>query len=432
MKRGSMDVLILGHNYAPEPIGIGPCTAGLAEMLAANGHRVRVICGAPYYPDWKIAAGYRRYWAQRARENGVSVVRLPHYVPKVPRGVRRILHHLSFASLAFLFLLLALLNGRPSVMVAVVPSTGTAAMARIVAMIIRRPLWVHVQDLEIDMAIATGQLPTSGIRVRVARTVERLALGADRVSSISAAMSDRLAQKGVAHRPILELRNWARPDIAAQEHPPFFRSLWSLEQPYVALYSGNIAAKQGIEIVLEAARLLAHRGDIHFVVCGNGPNRPALVELASGCPAITFVDLQPADRLSDLLALATVHLLPQIADAADLVLPSKLPNMLASGRPVVATAQPGTALAQEVEGCGLVTPPHDVAAFASAIERLIDDAPLRTELGIAAQGRAVERWSMAAILAGFEQELRLLVAERQARRSWRRIPGRWSRQPLAE
>jgi colanic acid biosynthesis glycosyl transferase WcaI len=123
----------------------------------------------------------------------------------------------------------------------------------------------------------------------------------------------------------------------------------------VAIYSGNIANKQGIEIVVEAARLLRHRKDLMFVVCGNGPNRARLIESSADLDNIQFHDLQPRERLSDLLGMASVHLLPQIAGAADLVLPSKLTNMLASGRAIAATAEPGTGLAAEVDGCGLIT-----------------------------------------------------------------------------
>ncbi|HET8612497.1 MAG TPA: glycosyltransferase, partial [Sphingomonas sp.] len=111
------------------------------------------------------------------------------------------------------------------------------------------------------------------------------------------------------------------------------------------------------------------------------------------------------ERLGELLGLADVHLLPQIVGAADLVLPSKLTNMLASGRPVVATAAPGTGLADEVEGCGIVTPPGDAAAFAAAIERLIDDPGERARLGRAARTRAEERWSRAGVLGRFTADL---------------------------
>ena len=100
-----------------------------------------------------------------------------------------------------------------------------------------------------------------------------------------------------------------------------------------------------------------------------------------------------------MLTMADLHLLPQIAGAADLVLPSKLTNMLASARPVVATTEPGTGLHAEVDGCGLVTPPGDAAALAQAITTLADDPVRRAELGKAAAVRAVQRWSKPTIIA---------------------------------
>ncbi|HZF46892.1 MAG TPA: glycosyltransferase, partial [Sphingomonadaceae bacterium] len=176
---------------------------------------------------------------------------------------------------------------------------------------------------------------------------------------------------------------------------------WNITTPHVALYSGNIANKQGIELVIEAARLLQSRDDLTFVICGEGPNRARLEAEAAALPNMRLHDLQPRERLGELLGMATVHLLPQLAGAADLVLPSKLTNMLASGRPVVATADPGTGLADEVDGVGMVTPPGDAAAFAGAIASLVDDPESAARLGKAARERAEQRWSRKAILRGF-------------------------------
>ena len=105
--------------------------------------------------------------------------------------------------------------------------------------------------------------------------------------------------------------------------------------------------------------------------------------------------------MSELLGLATVHLLPQIAGAADLVLPSKLPNMLASGRPVVATASEGTGLFDEVMGCGLTVAPGDPTSLGTAIGQLCDNPALARKLGEAARTRAEARWHRDAILSGF-------------------------------
>jgi colanic acid biosynthesis glycosyl transferase WcaI len=189
-----------------------------------------------------------------------------------------------------------------------------------------------------------------------ARRFESWAIAADRVSTISPQMCAKLREKGVPADRIVEFRNWANIDeVVPLEGPSPYRAEWGIERPHVAIYSGNIANKQGIEIVVEAARLLRHRKDLMFVVCGNGPNRARLIESSADLDNIQFHDLQPRERLSDLLGMASVHLLPQIAGAADLVLPSKLTNMLASGRAIAATAEPGTGLAAEVDGCGLIT-----------------------------------------------------------------------------
>lgn len=147
-----------------------------------------------------------------------------------------------------------------------------------------------------------------------------------------------------------------------------------------------------------------------FAICGNGANRERLAASAAGLDNIRFFDLQPIGRLSDLLGLASVHLLPQIAGAADLVLPSKLTNMLASGRAVVATADAGTGLADEVEGCGLVVRPGDARALADGITTLIDDTPRREAFGIEGRRRAKQRWSRDQILTRFEAELTDCVA----------------------
>ena len=117
------------------------------------------------------------------------------------------------------------------------------------------------------------------------------------------------------------------------------------------------------------------------------------------------MDLQPAEQLADLLALADIHLLPQRADAADLVMPSKLTGMLASARPVVATARPGTELAGVVASCGLVVSPEDPAAMTAAVVMLAAHPELRASLGAAGRGHALKHMDREAVLLRFEAML---------------------------
>lgn len=397
-----MRALLLGLNYAPEPVGIGPYTTGIAEALVAAGHEIEVVTAKPYYPAWSVDPAHARRGWRREQRNGVALLRCPLYVPRTPGGIRRVLHHLSFAATA-LAPMLAAARRRPQLVVAIAPSLLSVTVAWLAAKLARAPLWVHVQDFEVEAAFATGLLGQRGWLQRAALAIEnRLLRATDLVSTISPQMTAKLIQKGVDPHRVRELRNWAEDAFRpTTDGVARYREQWALRHRQVLLYSGNIAAKQGIGIIIDAARKLVGRGDIVFVICGEGPNRAALESAAFGLPNVRLAPLQPAERMGDLLALAAVHLLPQLPGTADLVLPSKLTNILASGRPVVATAAPGTGLFAEVEGCGVATPPGDAAAFTAAIASLIDHPTRRAALGKAAAERARERWSRSTILARF-------------------------------
>lgn len=402
-----MKVLILGLNYAPEKVGIAVYTTGLAEYLSVAGHDVRVIAGQPYYPYWKVMDGFPALSYTTGQENGVRVTRTPHYVPSAPSGGKRLLHHATFAHTSFWPGLWSSLTDRPDVVIAIAPSLVAAPSAWVAAKLSGAKSMLHIQDFEVEAAFATGLMADNTRIASIARNFERWVLQRfDAVTSISPQMCRKLAEKGIARSNISEFRNWA--DIAAitpLNRPSTFREKWKITTPHVALYSGNIANKQGIDIIVKAAHMLRENEDLTFVICGDGPNRPKLEELAEGLPNIQFHELQPKEDLNELMALGTIHILPQTADAADLVLPSKLANMLASGRPVIATAAPGTGLANEVEGCGIVTPPADAAAMATAIQQLMKDAELHRRLSVAARIRAERRWSGEAILKRCEETL---------------------------
>ena len=407
-----MKVLLLGLNYDPEQIGIGPYTTGTAQALADAGHQVQVVAGKPYYPAWRHDPAYARPFYHRAGEHGVGVLRCPHYVPRVPGGAKRLLHHASFALAALQPMLKYAVGWRPDVVFTVAPSLIAAPVAWLAARATKAKLWLHVQDFEVEAAFATGLLGDKGLGAKTARGFEnRMLRSADIVSTISPQMLRKLVEKGVASERIVEFRNWAEIDaIRPLAGPSAYRARWNVGERKVALYSGNIANKQGIEIVVEAARKLADRNDILFVVCGDGPNRARLETLASGLGNIRFHPLQAREDIGELLGLADIHLLPQLADAADLVLPSKLANMLASGCPVVATAAPGTGVAEEVSGCGVIVPPGDAVAMAAAVQALADDPDKALALGRAGRARAEQRWSGRAVLDGFVKRMEELVS----------------------
>jgi colanic acid biosynthesis glycosyl transferase WcaI len=166
-----------------------------------------------------------------------------------------------------------------------------------------------------------------------------------------------------------------------------------------------MAGKQGLDILLEAARLLKDDECVRLVLCGGGSARKRLQEKNDDLRNVIWLPLQEAARLNELLNVADIHLLPQLANVADLVMPSKLTGMLASGRPVIATADSGSQVAQVVAQCGIVVPPGDANALAAAIRVLAADPDRRRRLGSAARDYALKNFASSRILLEFESAL---------------------------
>jgi len=203
-----MRLLIVGLNYAPEPVGIGPYTTGLAEEMAGRGHDVTVIAGKPYYPQWRAYDG-QPAGRTTTTENGVRITRVPHYIPANPTGAHRIAHHLSFAASAYGQAVRAARQGADMVF-AIAPSLLSVPVAARAARKAGVPLWVHVQDFEVEAAFATGLVKAGSGTARAARGLENRILGmAAKVSTISPQMCARLLDKGVAADRIFQLRNWS-------------------------------------------------------------------------------------------------------------------------------------------------------------------------------------------------------------------------------
>ena len=401
-----MRILIYGINYTPELTGVGKYTGEMAEWLTSRGYQVRVVTAPPYYPMWKVEQGYSPWSYQYEQHSDVKVWRCPLWVPRQPSGLKRILHLVSFAISSLLIILWQALFWRPDILFVVEPSFFCMPGALLAARIGGAKTWLHIQDFEIDTAFELGILPAFGSIRKVADIIECWLMShADCVSTISENMLQRLATKRVDASRCLLFSNWVDIDkISPTSEPnPFRDELAIPAEAIVLLYSGNLGEKQGLEVLMLTADLLKERQNIYFVICGVGGTKNRLQELAEGLPNICFMDLQPVEKLNSLLNLANIHLLTQRDSVADLVMPSKLTGIFASGRPVIASARPGTQVAKFVEGRGIVVSPGDVTALVDAILNLADQPEKCAQLGQAAREFAVTNWHRETILAQIEQ-----------------------------
>jgi colanic acid biosynthesis glycosyl transferase WcaI len=386
-----MKLLLSSLNFSPELTGIGKYSGEMAQALVERGHEVVVVCAPPYYPHWKVAPGYSsaQYKVERPHPR-LTIIRCPLWVPRQPTAVKRLLHLMSFALSSFP-VMLALALWRPAVVFQVVPAFFCAPAAWLTARFAGARSWLHVQDFELDAAFELGLLKGSLVRT-LSQVLERALMRRfDDVSTISRRMLRQLASKGIPLDQGRLLPNWVDlRGIRPEAGPSTIRQELGLgNDKVVFLFSGTMNRKQGLPILFDALDLLSDRSDIVMVLCGSGDQREDIERRAAGRSNVKLLDLQPADRLNDLLNAADVHLLPQDSGAADLVMPSKLGGMLASGRPVVASAFAGTEIASVVEGRGLTVSPGDAKAFAAAMRRLVEDKDERERLGRNARAHAM-------------------------------------------
>jgi colanic acid biosynthesis glycosyl transferase WcaI len=364
-------ILIHAINFAPEMIGCGKYTTELAQYLAQRGHKIEVVTAPPHYPGWFVRPPYRAFAYRSEMIGRIKVTRCPMLMKENGGGFWRLLAPLSFAISAAPAAFWRVLRFRPDVVLCVEPTLFSAPAALLAAKIIGARTVLHVQDLEIDAAFDVGHIKGGWVRTAANFLERKLLSGFDQILTISEKMRVALVAKGLPKSKTSVLRNWV--DIEAIKPWPRsrdngFRGQLGLDpKQFVVLYAGHVGVKQALDVVLGAARRLVMDESIHFVIAGEGPMKEPLRAANGDLGNVSFLPMQPVERLDELLNLADLHVLPQHKGAADLVFPSKLGGMLASGRPIVATAEAGSELSDVLTGVALLTPAGDVAALADAV-----------------------------------------------------------------
>jgi colanic acid biosynthesis glycosyl transferase WcaI len=394
-----MRILLVGLNYAPEVVGIGPYTTELAEHFAVTGHEVSVLTSFPYYPHWRIDPAYRRkrpFLVERI--NGVRVVRSPILLPGAGHStLRRILFDSSSAMTS---LMASAGIGAIEVVICVSPPLQLGVTAWLIARSRGARLVLHLQDLVPDAALSVGMMH-DGKAVWLARLLERFVYSrSDRITVISRGFLENLVAKGISTRKVRLLPNWVDTiKFTALSDPAVRATLGAKNGETLVLHTGNMGAKQGLETVVDAAAELANE-NIVLTLVGDGSHRMQLEAraLRLGLKNLRFVPLQ--DDLPAVLAAADVLVLAQRGRVIDSVAPSKLLSYMASGKPVVAAVNELSEAGRVVQmaGCGIVVPPEDPAALASAIRGLRRRPKDRLDLGEAGRRHVAAHYEQSAVL----------------------------------
>ncbi|BET68295.1 WcaI family glycosyltransferase [Opitutales bacterium ASA1] len=419
-----MNIVVWGINYAPEQTGIAPYNTGLCEYLVASGHAVRMLTTFAYYPEWRKTAVDRNRIYRTDTLNGVTVYRCWHYVPPRPTALKRMLHEASFVATSFLRVLFA---PAADVVIVVSPPLLLGFAASLLRLLRRSPYVFHVQDMQPDAAVMLGLLKR-GILTRILYGFERWAQRhAALVSGITPGMLRMFTMKGVRADRLVLFPNWMPETNAVPPEASRFRREHGVSSDeFLAVYSGNLGKKQGLNVILDAAARLkdgldgvgSGSGKIRFVIAGDGVEKPALTARIARerLDNVLLLPLQPRESYRCLLADANVCLVTQQPGSGALFFPSKLLDILAHAKPVVAVADRGGELESAVlEGhFGWVVPPGSPDELANTLLQAATD---RAALTIAARSGAhwVGRFERERVLDRFETALLECLAGKRDR-----------------
>jgi putative colanic acid biosynthesis glycosyltransferase WcaI len=409
-----MKIMILSINYWPEVTGIGAFTTYRAEFLAAAGHEVEVCTTFPYYPQWKVPADYKGRIASTESRNGVRIMRGYAYVPNPVTALKRIVHEGSFVVGC---LLRAMLRKRPDVLLVVSPPLGLALPAILLSRMWRIPYVFDVEDLQPDAAADLGMLPRWAVKLLY--KIESAAYrNAALVTTLTRSMRQRIVDKGLAKEKVelLEPRMDESLATITAEEGESFRRKYGLGDKFLVTYSGNMGVKQGLGCVVEAAALNRDDHTTLFLMVGSGADRERIESLARQMELsnLRFMPLLDEPDFRGLIAASGICLVTQQRSVSEVAFPSKIVTYLAAGRPIIASVNLESEVAQiaRESGAGRVVPAEDAEALLAAIRELREND--MNELGRNGRNYAARRWAAARVLGNLEASLIAVAASKMS------------------
>lgn len=396
-----MRILYLSQYFPPEAGATQTRAYEMARNLVRLGHQVTVLTEFPNHPSGIIPTQYRRRLYEIADLEGIQVIRVWVKASPHKNFSNRMLFYLSYMLSAFLAGML-LARSHYDVLYATSPPLFVGGAALGISCLRRIPLYFEVRDLWPESAVALGEL-TNQRAISLATWLEETCYRrARKIIVVTQGILSRLKDRGVPSNKLELIPNGANTTLfqflpkSRQE----IREQHGWEDRFVLMYAGIHGIAQGLDVILRTAQLVIEDQRLLFVFIGDGPEKGSLLALAEtlGLPNVVFLGEQPRERMPAYLSAADVALIPlRNIELFKGALPSKLFDAWACERPVITSVDGEARSVVEQAHGGIFVPPENPQALVAAVFKLVENMPLRQEMGRSGREFTVQNYSRQAL-----------------------------------
>ena len=381
-----MNILFLSHYFPPEVNAPASRTFEHCREWVRAGHAVTVVTCVPNHPHGRIFAGYRNRLYQSEVRDGIRVVRLLTYATANEGTLRRTANYVIYMLMA---MAAARFLPRPDIVISTSPQFFNGLAGFFVGRMRRCPWVLEIRDLWPESILAVGAIGNARV-IAALEWLEAFAYRrADAIVSVTESFVAHIEAKGGRGKASV-IRNGVDLGLFQQRaYNDEMAAALGLRGRFVAAYVGTHGMAHGLGAVLAAARKLHDRSDITFLLVGDGAEKQELLARreAMGLTNVVMLDQLPKERMPDLWSTCAVSLvLLRKADLFDQVIPSKIFESMAMGKPIILGVRGESLQIIEEAGAGIGIEPENADELADAVRRLADDRELYARLAAAGPG----------------------------------------------
>lgn len=349
--------------------------------------------------------------------DGIQIIRVALYPDHSRSGLKRALNYVSFAVSATM--LGPWLVKRPDV-IHVIPPLTVGVPGWLLSRLWRVPFTHEIQDIWPETLAATRMLNNQRALAYIGKFAKWMYHRASAIRVIAPGFKANLIQKGVPAEKIHVISNWVDTDFYRPvEHSPELSAKLGLAGRFNVMYAGAMGPAQGLDTILEAAKLLEDLPQVQFVMVGDGVERSRLQETAvmNNMQNVKFLGRHPADAMPSFYALADVLLVHLRDDPLfRITIPHKIFTYMASGKPVLAAVEGDAAVVIETAHAGLACASSNPQSLAETVrcfyEMSIDE---RSALGKNGRYAACETYGREHLVAQIAAMLHKAVSDTRGR-----------------